>query len=362
MCPYFFEPHRWMISAYKTALYLSKSCEVVVLTVGKPRFEQLNPNLKIYRMWDLFIPDPVNYSVVPSLLFSLIHVIRSERPTHFIVNKHMFFTSFSILILRMMRKKVITVTDTFPGVNWFPRNRYVSKVMRLYARLIGMPLLKLSNRVVLLHEGLIEVAKQYRLKGQVVHNGVDLELADQALPARDIRTKGLRVVYVGRLESIKGYYDLLDVAEAISQKRKNIYFYFVGSTSGKEELVERYKTVRQIIFLGHRTDVASILKKMDVFVLPSYSEGLPNALMEAMASGLACISSSVGGVKYLIKDGKNGMLINPGDQDRLARCVTRLADSAQLRQELGKNARATIEKSYSWQKIAKQYQSLLRSL
>ncbi|MDD3774319.1 MAG: hypothetical protein PHW50_03540, partial [Patescibacteria group bacterium] len=94
--PYFFEPHRWMISAYKTALALSKNDQVVVMTTGRPWIEQMNKNLTIYRLRDLFLPDPINFSFVPFLGWHLLRIIRKEKPDCFLVNKHMFYTSLAV--------------------------------------------------------------------------------------------------------------------------------------------------------------------------------------------------------------------------------------------------------------------------
>ncbi|MFA5070030.1 MAG: glycosyltransferase [Patescibacteria group bacterium] len=362
IAPYFFEEHRWMISAYKTALNLSQKIKVVVLTVGEPSFEIINQNLSVYRMRDFFIPDPVNYSIVPGLLWSLKKVVKREKPDVFMVNKHMFFTSFSILFLRLMGKRVITAIDTFPGMNWQPKNRFVRVVMRIYARLIGLPLLKISNKVVLYHEGLVDLAKRHKLNYAVIHNGVDLALINRAQPSREIiREKDtVNVCYIGRLESIKGYYDYLAAAKMVIGERASANFYFIGSYKNKEQYVKKHSS-KNIIFLGHRDDIYSLLKSMDIFVLPSYSEGLPNALMEAMASGLPSVASEVGGVKILIREGENGFLFKPGDQKELAEKLKKLINNAGLRQKFGQKAKEKIERDFNWRIITGQYLTLFNN-
>jgi glycosyltransferase involved in cell wall biosynthesis len=352
--PYFFEPHRWMISGYKTALSLSKKIPIVVLTTGKPYYEELNPNLKIYRMRDLFIPDPVNFSFVPGLFWHLLKVIKKEKPNIFLVNKHMFYTSFSILWLRLLGKKVFTQIDTFPGIVWFSKSRFVNVILWLYSRTVGLLLLKLSDKVILLHEGLTPVAQRYGLNYTVIHNGVDFEEIKKAEPAPDLLSRKndeMRIVYVGRLESVKGWQDLLKVALRVIKNNDKIKVYFVGSIKGKEDLVKRYQN-KQIIFLGHREDIFSILKTMDIFVLPSYSEGLPNALMEAMACGLACTASNVGGAKILIQNNKNGLLFEPGNLKQLQSRILALVNNSDLRKRLGDNASSRIKGEYDIAKTA----------
>jgi len=358
--PYFFEPHRWMISGYKTALYLSKKNKVIVLTTGRPYYEEMGPNLRIYRMWDFFMPDPVNFSIVPGLFWHLCRVIKKEKPDIFLVNKHMFYTSLAVIWLRLLGKKVFTQIDSFPGITWFSRSIFVNMILWIYGRTIGLCLLKLSQKVILLHEGLIPIARKYQLNYTVVHNGVDLGAIKKAKPASDLRSKSKgeqRVIYVGRLESVKGYRDYLRIAVKMVRKNPHLKFYLVGNTQGKEDLIKKYSS-RRLIFLGHRNDVYSILKTMDVFVLSSYSEGLPNALMEAMASGLACVASNVGGVKVLIKDKINGLLFEPGNCQAMESKITLLLLNDKLRKKLSYNAHKTISKDYSWKKVASQYLGL----
>ncbi|MFA6587816.1 MAG: glycosyltransferase [Patescibacteria group bacterium] len=363
IAPYFYEPHRWMISAYKTALNLAKQCEVVVLTTGQPRFEQIGEHIKIYRMVDWFLPDPVNYSIVPNLAWNLWRVVKKEKPDVYLVNKHMFFTSFSVILLRIMGKKVILATDTFPGINWHPRKKIVSIIMTIYAWLIGWPILKLSNLVILYHEGLVGIAKKLKIRFKVIHNGVDLEtLVAAKLPTDIIKhINQINICYIGRLESIKGYKDIIDVAKQITFKYPQVKFYFIGSYLGKEEMVKNIIN-EKIIFLGHREDIYSLLKIMDIFVLSSYSEGLPNALMEAMASGIACVASDVGGVKILIQNGVNGLSFKPGDQKELIQKLSSLVENPELRQKLALAGRKKIIQEFDWNKISDQYMNLFKEV
>lgn len=364
--PYFFEPHRWMVSAYKMATYLSRFIEVVVVTAGTPAYEEINPKLRIYRSRDWFLPDPVNYSVVPGIFRVLRRVLRDEQPSVFVVNKHMFFTSLAAFYLKLRRKRVVLATDAFPGMDWLPRNALVAAVMRLYAWTVGLMVLRSAHLVVVFHEGLIERARRLRLRWRVIHNGVDF---DQLRPSEYRRVVGLPekapedvfVTYVGRLESIKGYDVLLEAAQRITGSRPNVHFVLVGNVEGKTTLVERYRSSR-IHFLGHRTDVHEILRRTDVFVLPSFAEGLPNSLMEAMAVGLACVATAVGGVPSLISDRVHGLLVPPRNADALVQAILELVRDPALRTRLGLKAKERIATDYNWEHIAREYLSLFQSL
>lgn len=363
IAPYFFEPHRWMISAYKTALNLAKKCQVIVLTTGKPAYEELNRNIKIYRLFDIFLPDPINYSIVPGLFFKLWKVIKKEKPDIFLVNKHMFFTSFSLIFLKFLKKKVITVTDTFPGINWQPKKSIVKFVMKIYAYVIGYPLLKLSNLVVLLHEGLIPTAKKLKLNYTVIHNGVDPDDFKNPVYPTDLpkSENDIFISYIGRLESIKGYYDLLEVAVTIIPQYPQVKFLFIGDKTRKDKIINKYRS-QNIIFLGHRHDIPSLLSVSDIFVLSSYSEGLPNALMEAMAAGTACLASNVGGVRILIENMKNGLTFEPGNKQELKEKILLLIQNKTLRLQLGQAAKEKIVREFNWRYITDEYIKLFKTL
>jgi len=347
-----FGEKRAVFSAYKTAHELAKHVDVVVVTAGTPpRYEKVSDRLTIYRLWDLYLPDPVNLGIVPGIFTALPSIIRRERPDMFLVNKHMFVTSLAAPLLKLMGKRVIIQTDTFVGINWFSRNPFVSLVMRLYAWTIGLLVLKSADRVVLLHEGLIPVARRLKLPYVVIHNGVDLAKFRKEKPAPDIKKKSgeVFVCFVGRLESAKGYDDLLAAAVSLAPAHPNVKFFFIGNTEGNESIVRKYTSDR-IIFTGHRADIAAVLKRMDIFVLPSYTEGLPNALMEAMAAGLAPLSSRVGGAKVLIEERKNGLFFAPGDREELQEKLTRLIQDKALRRRLGIRAKETITHSFNLNK------------
>jgi glycosyltransferase involved in cell wall biosynthesis len=99
-------------------------------------------------------------------------------------------------------------------------------------------------------------------------------------------------------------------------------------------------------------------KQADIYVLPSYAEGMPIGLLEAMSYGLVCITTPVGGIPEVIQDGQNGVLIPPGDTKALTEVLDRLICEPDLRFRLGREARATIEREYNWIERANQIKEL----
>jgi glycosyltransferase involved in cell wall biosynthesis len=363
VAPYFWDSFARKISmgsAVMAARQLSRRHEILVITTGREQEEETcSPNLKVVSARGWLLPDPVNYVLSPQSLLMVRRQIREFRPDLVLVNKFMFFTSFAAPIAKLMGKPTILVTDTYPGLNWFPRNRFVAAVMWLYARLVGVPLLRSVDRVVLLHEGLVPIAERYRLRYTVIHNGTDLAQADFAAPATDLtKPEGETWIgYVGRLESVKGYDILLRAVEPLHRKYPNLKTFFIGATGPGD-----FSSSSQVRFLGFREDVYSVLKRMDVFCLPSLSEGLPNALMEAMSVGCASVASGVGGVTALIEHEKNGLLVPPGDPDALSGSLERLILDPESRKSLGAAARRTIEAGFDWRRIHEKYEELFREV
>ncbi len=338
-----------MISGQRTAYTLAKNHQVVVLTTGiKASVTQPLSTLKIYRLKDIFLPDPVNYSIIPGLFGAVKRIIETEKPDAFLINKHMFYSSLAIWPLKRLGKKVIVQTDTFPGINWFPKSRLVGIVMWVYARLIGNPIMRAADKVILLHEGLIEDAQKLGLNYEVIHNGIDLKEFDATPRPKDLK-KGrseIWIGYVGRMESVKGWYDLATVATIMVKKDPWLHFFFIGPTQNAQEKIKEFSHP-QIHFIGLRHDITGIDKLLDIFVMPSHSEGLSNAIMEAMAARCACLVSNVGGNRILIKNSVNGHLFEPGDLNDLEKSLEQLIKNKTRRIRLGQAARQTIEESYS---------------
>jgi glycosyltransferase involved in cell wall biosynthesis len=119
--------------------------------------------------------------------------------------------------------------------------------------------------------------------------------------------------------------------------------------------LERYFDFRGHLGADQRDELVRLYQKAWVFVLPSYHEGMPTVLLEAMASGLPVVSTAVGGAKEVLVNGENGLLVPPRDSHALAYAMRALLENAGLRDYLGRNARETVERCYSWDAIGERY-------
>jgi glycosyltransferase involved in cell wall biosynthesis len=200
-----------------------------------------------------------------------------------------------------------------------------------------------------------------------VPNGVRVCDRSRAEAARMRQSLGMpsdafAFLYVGRLNAVK---DLGTLIRAISMLPTDVgsrvRLYLAGDGSERdalEQLRARLGLDDKVFFLGARDDVADILLAGDGFVMSSKTEGLPMALLEAMAAGLPCVATAVGGIPELLAN-ERGLLVSPGDPERLAGAMATLVRSPQLAERLAANARANVLQNYDLSKITEQYLSLL---
>ena len=139
----------------------------------------------------------------------------------------------------------------------------------------------------------------------------------------------------------------------------------VGQGGLREELeaqAAQLGIAAQVRFLGHREDVRDLLSILDLFVLPSLSEGMPLALLEAMAAGVPAIATRVGGTTEVIDDGRTGTLVAPGDSRVLAAAITTLLENPRLAKELGQAARQAVAARFSLAGMVQAYERVYSEL
>lgn len=177
----------------------------------------------------------------------------------------------------------------------------------------------------------------------------------------------IRLISVGRLHHQKGLDVLLQAfSDIIANRPKRRWrLLLLGDGPLQHELKEMARRLgidREVEFGGFVNNVSSYLNTADVFLLPSRSEGLSNALLEAMAYGLPCIATSVGGNVDLIRHSDTGILVPPDDSTALADAIISLTEEEPLRRRLGGAAYQTIEATYNLDSVATKYIKLYDSL
>lgn len=150
---------------------------------------------------------------------------------------------------------------------------------------------------------------------------------------------------VGRLVREKGYEHVLAAIEQLRTQDYRAQLIIIGEGPDREWLkrkIVEHELTSVVTVLGARNDVAALLRCADIFVLASEREGLPVALLEAMATGLPCVATAVRGSREVIADGINGLMVQPANSHDLADALRRLIADCNLRSELGATARKTV--------------------
>lgn len=205
---------------------------------------------------------------------------------------------------------------------------------------------------------------------RVVENGIDLS---PFLHARPDRRAALRaelgfpdsavvVAMLGRLEPVKNPSALLNAMA--SPELAHVYAIFLGAGSLESVLRNHVAAAGlgdRVRFLGFRADIYDCLGAADVFAMPSLTEGLPIALLEAMAAGLPVIASAVGGIPSALGEPAGGLLVPPGDDNALREGLKRLVDSPAYRRELGARSRAAVAR-YTIERMTDIYEGLYRTM
>jgi glycosyltransferase involved in cell wall biosynthesis len=196
--------------------------------------------------------------------------------------------------------------------------------------------------------------------------GVDLDRFRPVDAARrsEIRRElgwgdGPVVAFVGRLEPEKGLETLLDAWPLVREALPTATLAIAGQGEQREQLERR--GAASVSFLGPVRDPASLMQAADCFVLPSYTEGLPNALLEALASGLPCVTTTIGGSSEAVRESVEGHLVPPGEPGPLARALV-AALSGDARDRLGTAARARATALYSLESNADRLVEVYRRL
>lgn len=205
----------------------------------------------------------------------------------------------------------------------------------------------------------------------VIYNGIVAKTAEAATgEVVALSTLGLdkhtRVICsVGSLYPVKGHEYLIRALPKIVRIYPNLVLVLIGR--GEQETVLRQLSKalgvqEHIRFLGFRSDVATILTGIEIFVLPSLSEGLSIALLEAMAAGKPIVASRVGGNPEVVVDGKTGFLVDSRDPKALAERIVELLNDSKKSKELGESGRERVQNCFTIDKMVDSYGALYESM
>ncbi len=293
-------------------------------------------------------------------MMRLTHELRSRKPL--IMHSYNFYANvFSVPAARLAGVPCVIASIRDMGVYLTPMQLRVQRWV-----------CSLADRVVVNADAVRDwlVEDGYAAgKILVIRNGARIPVFDKEVVRPGVRAElGIPaaakvVMMVSRLNPQKGIEHLLESAPTILARVPDAWFVIVGDVVMESKAREHayghllasrateLGVAERVIFTGLRRDIPSLLAAADVSVLPSLSEGLPNSVIEAMAIGLPVVATKVGGIPELIRHGRSGLLVSPGDTMALAKSVIAVLSNPFLSNRLGESARLHIQDGFSFEKM-----------
>ena len=251
-------------------------------------------------------------------------------------------------------------------------NKLARQVFRLYdAALYSATVDRLITVSRLQEDQIVAAGLIPRTRVTTIFNGVDparlRDLAARGASRSDLGVPEdcLMIVTVARLVWFKAIDQLIHAVAELGERGKRCRFVIVGDGDKREALAaltKRLGVEDRVVLLGPRLDVPRLLALADVFALPSVSEGMPIAIMEAMAFGLPVVATAVDGTPEVVFNGETGILVPPRSPARLAQALAALIEDAALRKKLGENGRARVEREFTDRAMARRVDELYRGL
>ena len=207
---------------------------------------------------------------------------------------------------------------------------------------------------------------------KVIANGVDVTRyfpnpakKEEVRKRLGLKKGSLYIGTVGSLRPVKNQSLLIKACKTILPYFDHVEVLIVGEGPLESQLIQEANTLGlsgKIHFAGVQPNIPDVLNALDIFVLPSRSEGMPNAVLEAMACGIPTIATSVGGSPEIIEDGISGMLIASEDEGHLTRALTELIQDDEKRRMIGSEGRKRVLSHFNLKKMVLKYQELYEAL
>ena len=340
-----------------------KGYQIDILTsnTNKALAEEQSGTVHIYRLpcWDALggkFPIPKPSITGLRILFKI------QKNKYDVINTQTRFFLTSLLGLILTKIKRIPLIHTERG----SRHSVVSSIWtniisKTYDHTIGALIIKSAKVNIGISEAAGSFLKHLGAKTiQIIPNGINV--ATNARRSSNWRQKlgisdnTLIITFVGRLINEKGVQDLICVFPNCQKTQRNLKLIIVGDGPFRKSLEDKASKSRSngdIFFLGNKNigDILDILATSDIFVNPSYSEGLPTSVMEAASVGLPIIATDVGGTREIIINNKTGVLVEERNITNLEESICQLIENELLRQNLGNAAKKFVTQTYNWDVI-----------
>lgn len=295
-------------------------------------------------------------------LWRLLRIYRQVQPdiVHHFTVKPVIYGSMVAHILGIQG-----VINSVTGLgHLFIDTGFITRILRSFTKLLYRVSLRNTqvifenseDRDIFFQNRLLRPEQAFLIPG----TGVDIKKFQPSTKKNDVPL----VLFASRLLSTKGIVEFVGAAQKLKQKGVRARFAIAGTTdpgnpaSIAPDQVEIWARSEAVEAWGWQADMPSTLAKADIFCLPSYREGVPNALLEACACGLPVITTDVPGCRDVVKHNVNGLLVPPRDTETLADALESLLGNITLRDTMGNTGRKIILEKFSLDKIIEQTMSV----
>ncbi|MFQ5353749.1 MAG: glycosyltransferase family 4 protein [Thermodesulfobacteriota bacterium] len=284
-----------------------------------------------------------------------------------------------------IRRERVDVVVTHSGVDSFLAgiaarlSRRQPKVVR--TRHLALPITSKSSYSMIPHRVVTvsEFVRRYLIEDKglksnhvvAIPTGIDLARFNAASAPggfREAEGIGADVPVVGTVAILrrkKGHHVLLEAIPAVLKKIPDALFVFVGNGPQRENIeaqIKRLGIEKNVRRLGLRKDVETVLKGLDIFVLPTFQEALGTSILEASAMEVPVISTGVGGVPEVVREGVTGLLVEPDNAEELAEAIIKLLKDPALRASMGAEGKKLVERDFSTIRMVERLHELYSSL
>ena len=268
-----------------------------------------------------------------------------------------------MLVLKALRKKVILMLGGAATKACSVRKDPLSKFMSLLASIN----FSLADKLIVYSQRLIQEANlcKYQHKVFIAHEHF-IDFTKFAIMTK-IDERSNLVGYIGRLSEEKGILNLIEAVPFVLKGKADTRFIICGKGSLADRVQNLMKAegveaqVRLIGWVAHE-DVPQYLNELKILVLPSFTEGLPNAILEAMACGTSVLATPVGAIPDIIKDGKTGFLLKSNDPEHIADRIVELLGKPELLKKVSINAYNYVRENFSYEKTLEAWRKILSEL
>ena len=266
--------------------------------------------------------------------------------------------------LKTKRPMITTIhTPMLTDARYTKVSSIYSLFSKISARLVSYPLelklIRTSDIVTTVSSTVAQELKDYynlnEGKLTVVGNGIDEKFFHPKQKKSESEKR--YIMFVGHIAREKGLFDLVEAGRHVCGKNNDITFIIAGKGRDLNKLKRKIKKLKlhhKFIILGQvsKDRLVKLYQNAALFVLPSYHEGIPTVLLEAMSCGIPVIATDVRGNRDVISSGENGILVPPRAPKKLAESILYVLGDEKLRERIGKNARKTIEEKYTWNTVS----------